>query len=172
AGMTPQVLAGLLYLGSGGGLAILWLVRRRWSGAAVVEAPITRRDAPWLSGAVGFGGVVAPVLLMAGLAQTAASAAPRLLNLEGVFTALLAWVVFRENVDRRIFVGMVAIVAGGVLLSWPDRVVAATVGGPLLIAAACLCWAVDNNVTQKVSAGDPIQIAGLKGLVAGTEYLT
>jgi drug/metabolite transporter (DMT)-like permease len=169
-GISPQVLAGLLYLGSGAGLGVFWLARRRKSGAAV-EAPITRRDLPWLSGAIAAGGVIAPVLLMLGLARTPASAAALLLNLEGVFTASLAWLVFRENVDRRIVLGMAAIVAGGVLLSWGGGVTLTGITGPLFVAAACLGWAVDNNLTQKVSAGDPVQIAGLKGLVAGAVNL-
>jgi drug/metabolite transporter (DMT)-like permease len=101
---------------------------------------------------------------MAGLARTPASTASLLLNLEGVFTAVIAWVVFRENVDRRIVLGMAAIVAGGALLSWAGRLTLAGVRGPLLVTVACLGWAIDNNLTQKVSAGDPVGVAGLKGL--------
>ncbi|NUO62594.1 MAG: DMT family transporter [Gemmatimonadaceae bacterium] len=164
-GATPQLLAGLLYLGSGVGLALVWLARRR---GAAREAPLTRRDAPWLAGAIVFGGVLGPLLLMTGLARTPASSASLLLNLEGVFTALLAWFVFRENFDRRIALGMVAIVAGGAVLSWEGRVELGGLAGPLLVGGATLCWAVDNNLTQKVSAGDPVQIAMLKGLVAGS----
>lgn len=163
-GAHPQLLAGLLYLGSGAGLSIVWLVRRR----ATREAPLTRTDAPWLAGAIGFGGVLGPVLLLIGLTKTPASAASLLLNLEGVLTALLAWFVFRENFDRRIALGMVAIIAGGAVLSWSGRLEWGGLGGPLAVAGACLCWAVDNNVTQKVSAGDPVQVATLKGLAAGT----
>ncbi len=111
---APVLLAGLLYLGSGVGLSILRLVRRRQGG----EAPLERAGYPWLAGAVLFGGVLGPVLLMLGLAATPASTAALLLNLEGVFTALLAWFVFKENFDRRIALGMVLIVAGGVVLSW------------------------------------------------------
>jgi drug/metabolite transporter (DMT)-like permease len=175
AGLQPQVLAGLLYFGSGLGLALFWLARRRRrepGKESVLEAPVTRRDLPWLAGAIGAGGIIAPVLLLAGLAKTPASVASLLLNLETVFTALLAWIVFRENVDRRIFLGMVAIVAGGVSLSWPSRLTPAGVAGPFLISAACLGWAVDNNLTQKVSAGDPVQVAGAKGLIAGAVNLT
>jgi len=161
--MSPQLLAGLLYLGSGAGLLLLWLWQRR----ARREASLTRRDAPWLAGAVVFGGVLAPVLLMSGLARTPASSASLLLNLEGVFTALLAWTIFRENVDRRIALGMVAIVAGGIVLSWEGRLDWGGLAGPLMVAAATLCWGIDNNLTQKVSAGDPVQIAMLKGLAAG-----
>ena len=163
-GAAPQLLAGLLYLGSGVGLAVVWLVRRPGGR----EAPLTHRDAPWLAAAVVFGGVVGPVLLMVGLARTPASSASLLLNLEGVFTALLAWFVFRENFDRRIALGMVAIVVGGAVLSWEGRVEWGGLAGPLLVAGATLCWAVDNNLTQRVSAGDPVQIAMLKGLVAGS----
>ena len=160
---APQLLAGLLYLGSGAGLALVWLLRR-----APREAPLTGRDAPWLAGAIVFGGVLGPLLLMAGLARTPASSASLLLNLEGVLTALLAWFVFRENFDRRIALGMIAIVAGGAVLSWEGRVELGGLVGPVLVAGATLCWAVDNNLTQKVSAGDPVQIAMVKGLVAGT----
>ena len=113
------------------------------------------------------GGIVAPVLLMTGLARTPASAASLLLNLEGVFTALLAWFVFHENFDRRIALGMAAILAGGLVLSWEGRLAWGGASGALLVAGACLCWGIDNNLTQRVSAGDPVQVAMLKGLVAG-----
>ena len=161
---SPQLLAGLLYLGSGCGLSLVWFVHRRTRR----EAPLTPADVPWLASAIALGGVLGPLLLMLGLVRTPASSASLLLNLEGVFTAVLAWFVFRENVDRRIALGMIAIVAGGVLLSWEGRAALGGLGGPLLIAGATLCWAVDNNLTQKVAAGDPVQIAMLKGLVAGT----
>jgi len=165
-GAAPQLLAGLLYLGSGAGLLLVWMARRARSRGRA-EAPLARRDAPWLAGAIAFGGVLGPLLLMAGLARTPASSASLLLNLEGVLTALLAWFVFRENFDRRIALGMLVIVAGGVVLSWEGRVAWGGLAGPLAVAGACLCWAVDNNLTQKVSAGDPVQIAMLKGLAAG-----
>jgi drug/metabolite transporter (DMT)-like permease len=165
--IAPQLLAGLLYAGSGAGLAVAWLLR----GARATqtrESPLSRKDVPWLGGAIAFGGIAAPVLLMIGLARTPASATSLLLNLEGVFTALLAWFVFHENFDRRIALGMLAILSGGVILSWQGAVVWGGIGGPLAVAGACLCWGIDNNLTQKVSASDPLQIAMYKGLAAGT----
>lgn len=162
--VPPVLLAGLLYLGSGVGLAILRALRRLRAGET---APLTSRDVPWLAGAILFGGVLGPVLLMAGLESTPASAAALLLNLEGVFTALLAWFVFRENFDRRIALGMALIVAGGLVLSWEGREPLTLPVGALAVAAACLCWAIDNNLTQRVSAADPLLVASLKGLVAG-----
>ena len=91
----PQLLAGLLYAGSGAGLGVTSILRRRRAQAS--EASLSRRDMPWLLGAIGFGGVVGPVLLMVGLVRTPGSSASLLLNLEGVFTATIAWVVFREH---------------------------------------------------------------------------
>ncbi|MBA4062561.1 MAG: EamA family transporter [Isosphaera sp.] len=164
--VDPVLLAGLLYLGSGCGLWA-WLLATR-SRRAATEAPLGRTDLPWLAGAVVFGGMAGPVLLMAGLTATPASAASLLLNLEGVLTALLAWFVFKENFDRRIALGMAAITAGGVILSWDGWSGAGPPLGTLAVAGACLAWAIDNNLTRKVSAGDPVQIAAIKGLVAGT----
>jgi drug/metabolite transporter (DMT)-like permease len=164
--IAPQLLAGLLYAGSGIGLWVARRIRRPR------EARLTRADYPWLAGAVLFGGVIAPVLLMMGLVRTPASGASLLLNLEGVFTALLAWTVFRENVDRRIALGMVAIAAGGTVLAWEGQTAWGGVVGPAAIAGACFCWGVDNNLTQRVSGGDPIQIAMIKGLVSAAVNTT
>jgi drug/metabolite transporter (DMT)-like permease len=163
-GVAPILLAGLLYLGSGTGLWVLRVVRDR----GFKSAGLSRAEWPWLIGAIGAGGLLGPVLLMYGLTLTTAADASLLLNLEGVLTALLAWVVFRENADRRIVLGMTLIVGGGVALAWPAGGAAATtLVGALAVAAACLCWAVDNNLTRKVAASDPVFIAATKGLVAG-----
>lgn len=164
------LLAGLLYLGSGLGLSILlglrW-ARERASREAVTRLAIPRKEVPWLLGAIVFGGMLGPALLMVGLSQTTGAAASLLLNVEGVLTAVIAWVVFKENADRQIVLGMVAIVAGGALLSWePGGATLST--GALFIVGACLCWAIDNNLTRKVSTNDAMLVAGLKGLVAGT----
>jgi drug/metabolite transporter (DMT)-like permease len=176
----PVLLAALLYLGSGVGLTLLRLLRaaRRPAssrghgpGSGSAEAALTRQDLPWLAGAILFGGVLGPVLQMVGLAGTAGSTAALLLNLEGVFTAMLAWFLFHENFDRRILAGMAAIVAGGAVLSWQGTGGMGVSWGALAIVAACACWGIDNNLTQKVAAGDPLQIAALKGGVAGAVNL-
>jgi len=88
--------------------------------------------------------------------------------LEGVFTALLAWFAFKENFDRRIALGMALIVAGGAVLSLSSALRAAGIVGPVAIAGACLAWAIDNNLTRKVSVNDAMLIACVKGLIAGT----
>lgn len=162
--VSPLLLAGLLYLGSGIGLALVRLIRdRRWQPSG-----LTRAEWPWLYGAIFFGGILGPMALMFGLTRTSASTASLLLNLEAVLTATLAWVVFKENADRRIVLGMLVIVAGGAVLSWPtgDAGVSDWIG-PLATAFACLCWAIDNNLTRKVSASDAFFIASTKGMLAG-----
>jgi drug/metabolite transporter (DMT)-like permease len=153
----PLMLAGVLYLGAGIGL-LAWLRGRLQR--------IGRGDLPWLAAVVASGGIAGPALLMLGLARVDAASASLLLNLEAVLTAVIAWVVFRENVDRRVFAGMMAIVAGGVLLSLEGT--PALQSGLLLIAAACLAWALDNNLTRRVSGGDAATLACIKGLVAGS----
>lgn len=165
ASINPWLLAGLLYLGSGLGL----LLYRHLSRASPVRLP--PGEGRWLAGAVLSGGVVAPVLLMTGLTAMPASGASLLLNAEGVFTALLAWFVFRENVDRRIALGMGAIVTGALVLSWPSRLEAAALWPSLAILAACLAWGIDNNLTRKVSLTDATWTAAIKGGMAGAVNL-
>ena len=167
---SPWLLAGLLYLGSGIGLAIL----RQFQGATSVR--LARGEAGWLAGAVAAGGILGPALLMWGLARMPASGAALLLNAEAVFTALIAWFVFRENFDRRIVGAMGLIVAGALVLSWPGEVRFGDIGSiggigstfpALAVLGACLAWGIDNNLTRKVSLADAGFIAMVKGLVAG-----
>lgn len=160
---SPLILAGLLYLGSGLGLFVWRVLWRNTSS----EAPLTRPDWPWLAGAVLAGGVAGPALLMWGLVSVPGATASLLLNLEGVFTALIAWFVFRENFDVRVALGMGFIMAAGVLLSWEGSAGMVLPLGAVAVIGACLAWAVDNNLTRKVSASDAVQIAAIKGLAAG-----
>lgn len=166
--MSAFMAAGLFYLGSGIGLGIGIIGRRlrRTAASAGSGNGIRKAELPWLVGAIAAGGVAGPALLMLGLSSTPAVTSALLLNLEGVLTAVIAWVVFRENVDLQVFLGMVAIVAGGVMLSWRPGA-AGLPSGALLIVGACLCWAIDNNLTRKVSTNDAMVIACLKGLIAG-----
>jgi drug/metabolite transporter (DMT)-like permease len=164
--VSPWMLAGLLYLGAGLGLAVIHLARRAL-GIDAPEAPLRRADMPWLAVVVLSGGILGPLLLMLGLSRTPASSASLLLNLEGLFTLGIAWTVFRENVDVRIGLGAAAILVGALVLSWHGGP-GGLGGGALAIVGACLCWGIDNNLTRKLSSADPLQIAMVKGLAAGT----
>lgn len=164
--VPPLLLAGLLYLGSGAGLGLLLLLRAWRRPAELPRLAVAPAEFGWLAGAIAFGGVLGPALLMLGLARVDAAEASLLLNLEGVLTAVLAWWVFGENADRGIVLGMLAIGAGGALLSWSPG--AGHLSLPaLLIVGACAAWAIDNNLTRKVSSHDAMFIACVKGLAAG-----
>jgi len=159
--VSPWLLAGLLYCGAGLGLWLIRLVRRS------PRAQLARTEWLPLAGAVMFGGMIGPVLLMAGLAHLPATASSLLLNAESVLTVLVAWFVFHENVDRRIAVGMLAIAAGAVILTVSGGVSLGGVWPSLAVIGACLCWAIDNNLTRVVALNDATWLAAVKGSVAG-----
>ncbi|MDP2134288.1 MAG: DMT family transporter [Sulfuritalea sp.] len=163
--VSPWLLAGLLYLGSGLGLTLY----RRLIRAPAVRLP--RGEALWFAGAILSGGILGPVLLMVGLTGMPASGASLLLNAEGVFTALLAWFAFKENFDRRIALGMAAIAAGAIVLSWPGEARFAGMWPSLAVLGACLAWGIDNNLTRRISLTDATWIAAVKGLVSGVVNL-
>lgn len=159
--VSPWLLAGLLYTGSGLGLGLFRVIRR------APRVRLLKADRLPLLGAVFFGGILAPVLLMVGLTNLSATASSLLLNAEGVFTAVLAWVVFKENFDRRVLLGMAAIVIGAVVLTVPAGLQLGSALPSLAILGACLAWGIDNNFTRKVALNDASWLAAVKGLVAG-----
>lgn len=164
--ISPIVLAGLLYLGCGLGLAVLRLAR----GAEhrLREARLTLKDWGWLAGAIVAGGVIAPVLLLWGLAGSGAADASLLLNFEGVITTLVAAALFREAVGVRVWIAALVMLCGGLVLAYDPRALVAISPQSLAIAGACLGWAIDNNLTRKVSGADPLVTAMAKGLAAGS----
>ena len=166
ADITPGLLAGLLYLGSGAGLALVKLGLRLGRHAA--EPPLQTGDLPSLAGAVASGGIAAPLLLMWGLAGASASGVSLLLNLEGILTALVAALVFKEAVAGRIWLAACLMLAAGLLLGYDAQAGAGPPLRMLAVIAACALWALDNNLTRRISAADPVSIAMIKGLAAGS----
>lgn len=160
--VRPVLLAGLLYLGATIGL---WL--QRAFVAPTKEARLVREDVPKLSLVVLTGGLVAPVLMLLGLARVSALAGSLLLNLEAPLTVLLAVVAFREHLGRYAAIAATLILGGAVVLKLEPGTVGADLLGVVLLAGACACWAIDNNFTQRLSLRDPFAIVRVKTLVAG-----
>ncbi len=165
--ISPILLAGLFYVGSGLGLFFLILVKKLRVKTQSNIQKINAHDIPWLIGSIIFGGIAAPMLLMFGISLIPASSASLLLNSEAVLTSLLAWFVFKENFDWRIMLGMGFIIAANVLLSFQEFQFDGIPWGSILIILSCLCWAIDNNLTRKVSANDALKISAIKGGVSG-----
>jgi drug/metabolite transporter (DMT)-like permease len=165
--MEPVTLAGMLYLGSGVGLSLFQALAGGWKPENGTRLGLERGELGWLAAAIFCGGVVGPVLLLLGLKSTDASVASLLLNFEAVLTAALAWLIFHENYERRLVVGMLCITGGTMVLSFIGTKSGGSILGAVFILGACLAWALDNNLTRKVSAGDAVEIARIKGLVSG-----
>lgn len=161
--LGPLGLAGLLYLGSGIGTAALRMVRRRG------EASLRRSDLGWLAGVILAGGVAGPILLLLGLGRTSAHVAALLANTETVFTMLLAVLFFGDFLLRREAAGAAAIVIGATMVAFAGAGPEGrhTWEGPLLLLGAGLAWGIDNNLSQKISGRDPLEIAAVKGIAAG-----
>jgi drug/metabolite transporter (DMT)-like permease len=163
--LSPLPLAGLLYFGSGLGAALLSVTTPK--AMTRNETSLTKADVPWVLGSTVFGGVLAPLLYLYGLQRLWASDASLLLNLEAIFTILLACIVFNERINRRFAFGACAIVLGSVIISLNGLKATYDIVGTLAAVAACFCWGFDNNFIRKIAHRSPFQVAGIKGLVAG-----
>lgn len=161
-GSGPFMMAGLLYLGSGLGLFAFQLFQPRRR-----EAPLRRADVVPLVGVVLAGGLIAPVLLMVGLGRLPGSSASLLLNLEAPFTMALAVIAFGESLERAEVVGAAAVVLGAAALTVRGRLGDVGAVGALCVAGACFAWAIDNNLSQRLSLPDPVAVTQRKSLAAG-----
>ncbi|HEX3045653.1 MAG TPA: DMT family transporter [Bacillota bacterium] len=169
--IAPVPLAAFLYLGSGLGLLILSLFQKMNSQNQTKEAGITKTDLPWLAGTILAGGVAAPIVLMSSLRYTPAATASLLLNFEGVATTLIAALFFREAIGRRVWLAVICITAAGILLTGNFRGEWGFSLGAFGVIGACIFWGMDNNFTRNISDKNPVNIAMIKGLGAGSVSL-
>lgn len=168
--VSPLVLSGCLYLA--GGLTLsLFLGGRRLLGVASQEAELRRTDAPLLLGITVLGGFAGPLLMLLGLSRLSGLVGSLLLNLEAPLTMALAVLVFREHLSRLEWTAAGLITGGAVALRLEPGAGRADGVGVLCISGACLCWALDNNLTQRLSVRDPVRVARWKTLGAGSASL-
>lgn len=165
--IQPLPLAAFLYLGSGIGLVILRAFQRLGKNHTSAEAGIKKEDIKWLAGAVIAGGIIAPIILMFSLNVTPATTASLLTNFESVATTLIAVLIFKEAIGKRIWFAVASVTAASILLSWnPGGELGFSIGA-LGILGACALWGLDNNLTRNISAKDPLSIVSIKGFGAG-----
>ncbi len=166
--VEPVPMASFLYLGAGAGMLFLRGVQRFGAGNTAAEAGINKSDYKWLAGSLLAGGVAAPIALMFSLRSTPAATASLLLNFEAAVTVLIAALFFREAVGKRIWLAVALITIASILLSWDASgewgISIASAG----VLGACVLWGIDNNLTRNISAKDPLSIAAVKGIGAGS----
>ena len=165
--IPPVALAGFLYFGAFAGLSLYSIMRRIVSTENIRSANLKKEDFPWLFGAVISGGIIAPICLMFGLSQISGFTTSLLLNLEGIFTAVVAVIFFKEKAGKRLWLALMCMTAAGVFLTWDSSQGKFNFLGPLLVTLSMICWGIDNNLTRNISTRNPIQITCIKGFVSG-----
>lgn len=163
--VSPTMMAALLYLGAGLGMLLLGVIRRQ-AGLDASEQRLTRKDLPYTVGMIALD-IAAPICLMAGLATTTSANASLLNNFEIVATSLIALLVFREAISRRLWIAIGLITLSSLILSFEDASSLSFSSGSLLVLAACVCWGFENNCTRMMSQSDPLEIVVLKGFGSG-----
>ena len=163
--VPPTMMAGLLYLGAGAGMATMGLVRigTRRGGR---ETRLPRKDLPYTLGMVILD-IAAPIFLMIGLERTTAANASLLNNFEIVATSLIALLVFKEKIGKRLWIAIALITLSSILLSVEDASSFRFSFGSLFVLAACVCWGLENNCTRCLSHSDPLQVVVIKGFGSG-----
>lgn len=164
-GTAPTVMAALLYLGAGAGLLICGLLGRM-AGRSPERDPLTARELPYTLGMIVLD-IAAPIFLMMGIARTSSAAVSLLNNFEIVATSLIALLVFREAISRRLWTAICLVVAAGIVLGLDESGDFVFSGGSLFVLAACVCWGLENNCTRQLSVHSPVKIVVLKGCFSG-----
>ena len=163
--VPPTMMAGFLYLGAGLGMALMGLVRNK-TRRGNQESRLTKKDLPYTLGMVVLD-IAAPIFLMIGLTRTTAANASLLNNFEIVATSIIALLVFKERIGRRLWLAIGLITLSSILLSVEDASSFQFSFGSLFVLAACVCWGMENNCTRCLSRSNPLEIVVIKGFGSG-----
>ncbi len=169
SGLSPTMLAALLYLGAGLGMLAVGFLQKR-SGTAGKEKPLTKKELPYTVGMVVLD-IMAPISLMSGLMMTTAANASLLNNFEIVATSLIALFLFREKISKRLWLGIAFVTVASILLSVEDDSSFSFSAGSFFVLLACVFWGFENNCTRKLSSKNPLEIVVIKGFGSGTGSL-
>ena len=164
--VSPLMLAALLYLGAGIGVSLFRLssVVQTYESS---EAELRLSDAGLLTAVIVFGGILGPVLMLTGLSRISAVTGSLLLNLETVFTILIAVIIFHEHLSAGSATASALLIFGALLMSYEPGPARGDLIGIVSVMGACLCWAIENNLSQRLSLRDPYAVVQIKTLGAG-----
>ena len=168
-GLSPTMLAALLYLGAGLGMLAVGFLQKR-AGTAGKEKPLTKKELPYTVGMVVLD-IMAPISLMSGLMMTTAANASLLNNFEIVATSLIALFLFREKISKRLWLGIAFVTVASILLSVEDYSSFSFSAGSFFVLLACVFWGFEINCTRKLSSKNPLEIVVIKGFGSGTGSL-
>ena len=163
--VPPTMMAGMLYLGAGIGMTLMGLVRSK-TGNGKQEMQLTKKDLPYTLGMVILD-IAAPIFLMIGLSRTTAANVSLLNNFEIVATSIIALLIFKERIGKRLWIAISLITLSSILLSVEDASSFSFSIGSLYVLAACVCWGLENNCTRCLSKSDPLEIVVIKGFGSG-----
>jgi len=163
--IPATMMAALLYLGAGSGLAIVGFIQKK-AGIAQKELPLTKKELPYTIAMVILD-IMAPIFLMIGLSKTTAANASLLNNFEIVTTSVLALVVFKEVISKRLWIGISLVTLSSMILSVEDLSSFSFSIGSIFVLLACVCWGIENNCTRMLSKKNPLQIVVIKGFGSG-----
>lgn len=169
AGISPALMAALLYLGAGAGVFVMNLVRRART-AEQTEARITAKEIPFVVAMIVLD-IAAPLCLMIGLTMTSAAGASLLSNFEIVATSVVALLFFREPVGKRLWLAIILITLSSFILSVEDLHSFSFSFGSLFVILACICWGFENNCSRMLSIKNPMQVVIIKGFGSGSGAL-
>lgn len=167
--IPPTMMAGLLYLGAGVGMSLIGLYRYK-TGKLREEMKLTKKEIPFTIGMVVLD-ILAPIFLMVGLTMTTPANASLLNNFEIVATSLIALLVFKESISKRLWLAIILITISSIILTFQDASSFSFSFGSVFIILACVSWGFENNCTRMLSLKDPLQVVIIKGFGSGISSL-
>jgi drug/metabolite transporter (DMT)-like permease len=163
--VPPTMMAGLLYLGAGIGMSIIGFFRYK-AGNFKKEMRITKKEMPFTVGMVVLD-IAAPIFLMVGLTMTTPANVSLLNNFEIVATSLIALLIFKESIRKRLWTAIGLITISSIILSVEDVSSFSFSFGSIFVLLASACWGFENNCTRMLSVKDPLQVVVIKGFGSG-----
>lgn len=163
--VPPTLMASFLYLGAGIGMSAVDIIKKS-RPIKETEARLTRKELPFIISMVALD-IVAPIFLMIGLTTTSAANASLLNNFEIVATSIIALIVFKESIGKRLWGAIFLITISSIILSIKDISSFSFSFGSFFVLLACICWGLENNCTRKLSVKDPLQVVIIKGFGSG-----